>query len=628
MVSCKGISKAYDNQVVLEKFNFQFEDMGFYLLFGESGSGKTTLLNILAGHIPYDEGEINFYGQKYTGQLDAYKVGGHIEYITQDANFIDYLTVYDNLSLCCNDDKLIDEYLEKFDLLDKKNQYPAKLSGGEKQRICFVRALIQNKRVLLLDEPTASLDGENKKLVFETLKMLKDSVLIICSSHDEEAKEYADVCVDFNNLETYTDSDTSEVEISNILEENVIIKKKIGPYMRKWFSSPFKDKGSKYRFAIIIILALLGLWLGDTPQNKMASSIEYMYGVNQLEMKVNRKDMDIVETFYQRDDIKEIVLEYTGSVMLFYYDYYGEIQEYEYEKGINVLPVDKDLIKTDDFLECGRYIENKNEIIASYKLGVDSCDPESLLGQTVKLNVLGSIREMTIVGVFKEFNKIQAEYFYNSGISQEGSTIDYTMSAAVMEDFKDNKDLYNDEYRNFTLYFDSYSDMKKFYDNENGKQGDIKFEFPEMQVGSEVIFYTLNRYMIPISITAMLMAVIFYYQTQQTEIMYNRKMFVVYQYLGYAIWKVKLTWIIGNILDLFKISIVSGVIAYVVAFISNMINRTYKIIYFEIFTFDVEVLLSLLGAILIIGVSNALLMMRKLKIESINKNLVGQRDLL
>ncbi|MBQ9700605.1 MAG: hypothetical protein IJV71_08310, partial [Lachnospiraceae bacterium] len=113
-----------------------------------------------------------------------------------------------------------------------------------------------------------------------------------------------------------------------------------------------------------------------------------------------------------------------------------------------------------------------------------------------------------------------------------------------------------------------------------------------------------------------------------TEIMYNRKMFVVYQYLGYAIWKVKLTWIIGNILDLFKISIVSGVIAYVVAFISNMINRTYKIIYFEIFTFDVEVLLSLLGAILIIGVSNALLMMRKLKIESINKNLVGQRDLL
>lgn len=629
IMKCHNIYKNYGKQKVLDKFSYIFEDKGFYLLFGDSGSGKTTLLNILAGHTSYDSGRISFLGNEYTSRVEISEAGKYIEYITQDTNFIEYLTVYDNLRLCCADERVIDSYLEKFKLSDKKCQYPGKLSGGEKQRICLIRALIRHKKILLLDEPTAALDVENKKMVFETLASLKESVLIICSSHDEVAKEYADNVIDFNNLTEYSQEvvEGDEGYMSHSVSLDASTRSKIGPYIRKWFKSPYKDKRSKIRFSIIVIFALLGLWLGDTPANKIQSSIEYIYGVNQMKLTVKQDDIEALEELAVRDDIREIVLEYEASVPIFIEDVDNPMISEDYELAIDTLPIDKTVIKQEDYLAYGRYIENENEVIASYTLGEKSGDPESLIGKTVTLRLYDREYNMTIVGVFGQFTDIQQQYFHNSDIEQNGASAEYAISAAITNQYaSDYKFSYNGE-RVYTLYFDSYSDMMDFYMEMNGK-GLYSLTMPGMMVDAEIIFYSLNKYLFPISIIVMLMAAIFYYQTQKTELIYNAKMFVVFQYLGYTVKTIKLSWLINSVLELIKSLICSGILSYVLAYVVNVINRSSKLFYFELFSFDLDVLVKLCVAVIVIGVANSLLMLNKIKPENINKNLVEQRDLL
>ncbi len=629
IMKCHNIQKHYGSQRVLEQFSYTFEDKGFYLLFGESGSGKTTLLNILAGHLPYDSGVVEFLGNEYTGQVSTEEVEKYMEYITQDANFVDYLTVYDNLKLCCTDDEVIDSYLDRFKLIDKKNQYPGKLSGGEKQRICLIRALIRHKRVLLLDEPTAALDVENKRLVFETLASLKESVLIICSSHDQVAKEYADRVIDFNNLAEYGEeiADCQETSTVQGFSAEEASKPKIGSYIRKWFKSPYKDKRSKVRFIVIVILALLGLWLGDTPTNKMQSSIEYVYGVNQLGLSIKQQNVADMEQLYERDDIREIVLEYEDTVPVSIGDDDNPMVSADYELAIDTLPIDGTLLKQDDYLAYGRYFENENEVIASYQLGQESGDPESLIGKTVALRLYDQTYEMTIVGVFNDFTDIEDQYFYSSGILQDGGAADYAISAAITNKYIDDDKFNSRDKKYYTLYFDSYSDMMDFYNEMNG-QGSFSLSLPEMMPDAEIIFYSLNRYLFPISIVVMLMAVVFYYQTQKTELVYNSKMFVVFQYLGYSVRGIKLTWLVNSVLDLLKTLVCSGVLALVIAHVVNIINRSYKLFYFEVFSYDIDVLVKMFMAIIAMGVINSLLMLRKIKPQNINKNLVEQRDLL
>ena len=175
-----------------------FGDSGFVLLLGESGSGKTTFLNILYGLIPFDNGTVSVDGIEYSGQVDRVSFSKKAEYITQDPFFVDFLTMRENLIMVCENQEAVQVMTDRFGLAELLQQYPETLSGGERQRFAVIRSLLKGKKILLLDEPTASLDAENKRIVFEFLTSIRDHVLILCATHDRIAEEYADQVIGFD----------------------------------------------------------------------------------------------------------------------------------------------------------------------------------------------------------------------------------------------------------------------------------------------------------------------------------------------------------------------------------------------------------------------------------------------
>lgn len=174
------------------------------VLEGASGSGKTTLLHLISGLLAPDSGSISFDGVQLTTMSQAERDkwrGRNLGYIFQRLNLLDMLTVEENILLAANwsgknpacAGKLRERchsLLEAVGLADKSRLLPGRLSLGEQQRVAVARALLLRPKLLLADEPTASLDTHNAKLVLGLLEELcqKNQVTLIISTHDEAIK--------------------------------------------------------------------------------------------------------------------------------------------------------------------------------------------------------------------------------------------------------------------------------------------------------------------------------------------------------------------------------------------------------------------------------------------------------
>lgn len=173
------IKKSFGNTQIFDDLTFDFSRVGMYYIKGESGIGKTTLLHIIAGIEPYDEGKRD---------VDEALL---ISSLFQNFELIPELTVKENILLLQElqqEDCLLDyEHLIKDLGIEKlSNHYPNEISQGQKQRVAIARALIQNPDIILCDEPTESLDYENKYKVLTLLKELSTTKVILIASHDEK----------------------------------------------------------------------------------------------------------------------------------------------------------------------------------------------------------------------------------------------------------------------------------------------------------------------------------------------------------------------------------------------------------------------------------------------------------
>lgn len=182
--------------------SLQLEQGEALLLDGPSGSGKTTVLHMISGLLSADSGSIYFAGEDVsklpTAQRDVWRAD-NVGYIFQRLNLLDELNVLENILLpqCWRKEKNKQDLrqralalLEQVGLAQKAACFPGELSIGEQQRVAVVRALVHKPKLLLADEPTASLDLENGKVVLGLLKQLcqENNVALLLSTHDEAVK--------------------------------------------------------------------------------------------------------------------------------------------------------------------------------------------------------------------------------------------------------------------------------------------------------------------------------------------------------------------------------------------------------------------------------------------------------
>lgn len=201
MFRIQNLSFEYQkNKPVLGIENWQANQGEHWLLLGNSGSGKTTLLHILAGLRKAKTGDI-WIGeenlQKLSGsKLDKFR-GKKVGVIFQKPHLVDTLSVLKNLLLVQNMSGLkqnkshCEEILQRLDILEKKNDYPKKLSSGQAQRVSVARAMVNNPMLILADEPTASLDDKNAEQVINLLKEQAHSqnATLVIATHDQRVKK-------------------------------------------------------------------------------------------------------------------------------------------------------------------------------------------------------------------------------------------------------------------------------------------------------------------------------------------------------------------------------------------------------------------------------------------------------
>lgn len=208
VLKVNNLKKYYGNNTnitkALNNISFTVNDNEFLAIMGASGSGKTTLLNTISTIDTVTSGNIIINGVDITNlneeELSNFRKR-NLGFVFQDFNLLDTLTIKENiaLSLIINKedktkiDNLVLDISKKLGISDILNKYPYEVSGGQKQRCACARALINNPKLILADEPTGALDSRNARVLLETFKEMNEELnsTILMVTHDAFSASFA-----------------------------------------------------------------------------------------------------------------------------------------------------------------------------------------------------------------------------------------------------------------------------------------------------------------------------------------------------------------------------------------------------------------------------------------------------
>ena len=201
IIQLKNIDKKYGNKYLFKNLDFSIKKGEMIAITGASGSGKSTLLNIIGLIDKPDSGEVLICGNKNPYDKEKIKLNlfrNNIGYLFQNYALVDNYTVSKNLDIALeyvkdkDKNKLKEEALDKVGLLGKLNNKVFELSGGEQQRVALARLMLKENNIILADEPTGSLDEDNKAIILKLLKELNnEGKTVVIVTHD---KVVADMC--------------------------------------------------------------------------------------------------------------------------------------------------------------------------------------------------------------------------------------------------------------------------------------------------------------------------------------------------------------------------------------------------------------------------------------------------
>lgn len=634
LIKVKNLDKAFEYDTkVLENFSYTFLDKGFYLLFGESGCGKTTLLNLICGLEKPDKGEVIFCGE---GDISS-----DISYITQDTYYVDYLTVFDNLKMAAVDmtDEEIKELAEKFGMTDRLDSYPEILSGGEKQRLAIVRAVVQKRGILILDEPTAALDRENTGILLKMLGELKKDILIIAASHDDAFKEYADYIIDFNNIEQDNSQwdDKEDIIIRNEKDDSInsdnencnnenndnknsdnenkhSVKKdnkslfKTIKYMHKEGRYKKREKKSFiYLVAFFVVALLVSNFFYDIA-NKFDRALMERYKVNRCLVYVDKSRVDELQNY---DGVVKV--DYVQGVNSPYYVKNDDENHNEDEDYIDTtgwfawgesLPGDIELFPYADEIEYGTYFTKENQIILGYEYASDwlAGDFEDMIGRKIKLNPLDGEKEYEVVGILGPLSKDAENYFLQSCVRNPNNSY-----------YFNGDDLDNLKYHEWAemqcvamggvryfgriavyVYFDDVVKLKEFYNQDTD---DTSFytvaKIKETIVDNLTVYTNLERFANPVKYVIIGFAVLFFFQTKLMEMNYHSSILAVYNYNGYKKWQIRIGYMIMQMKKIIMCILIGSLLSVVLSHIINAIDSVVQICPFILFEVDVDSIILL-----------------------------------
>ena len=203
-VEATELNKTFGRRLIFSGINFHFENSGIYGIAGPNGSGKSTLVKIIAGLLSPTKGKIV---HRTSGkEIISEKLHNHIGFVSPYLVLYEEFSAWENLSYFAMirgiafDKTYAEKLLEKFLLINRKDDLIKAYSSGMKQRMKFIFALIHHPEVLIFDEPTSNLDEEGKNSVYETINEKSRENIVIVASND---KADLDLCSDIIDLKNY-----------------------------------------------------------------------------------------------------------------------------------------------------------------------------------------------------------------------------------------------------------------------------------------------------------------------------------------------------------------------------------------------------------------------------------------
>ncbi len=222
IIRANNLTKSYQTNSIstlaIKNISINVNEGEFIAIMGPSGCGKSTLLNILGMLDSPTTGEYYFMEKNVTNLTESGRSAirkGNIAFVFQSFNLIDDLTVYENVELPLMYMKkpekerksMVNEILEKTQLIDLKQRFPYQISGGQQQRVAIARAVVFEPKIIFADEPTGNLDYKSSQNIMKILSDLNQGgKTIILVTHEEAFASYCH-------------------RIINILDGNVVVKK-------------------------------------------------------------------------------------------------------------------------------------------------------------------------------------------------------------------------------------------------------------------------------------------------------------------------------------------------------------------------------------------------------------------